>query len=333
MGRRHLRLMRGVCRILGHRWRWRLSRTTGHVRCSRCGSGWQAGQPITPEMSVQRLARFSDRSSACPGRHGVTRSTSRATRPRTRSMPAGVLKPAYSGHWNTSTASSSSATTCSNSTGSVATPSCTAALVLVEDETRDTTAGGRRAYVEERDVGRGAAQAGRLPVAEGQAGRAVEEVVGVAVAVHEHRGLGAQPFSKGNARSDESEHGGQTGPEGRHTLEVRLVQGAQQRVVARPVARWQRHGVQVGERAAQPPPVVVAPGIGRTGDTRVLEQQRHLGPGGGDVEQRRCAHGHVRRQVAVEAKLAIRPVGGRDLEVPGHTDRGRGSARPRRTRR
>jgi len=42
-----LRLLRGVCRFVGHRWVWR---TTEDERpyhyCTRCESGWELGQRV-----------------------------------------------------------------------------------------------------------------------------------------------------------------------------------------------------------------------------------------------------------------------------------------------
>ncbi len=46
MGKQRLRLMRGICRVIGHRWDWRLEDDWPHLECKRCGSGWMLGRPI-----------------------------------------------------------------------------------------------------------------------------------------------------------------------------------------------------------------------------------------------------------------------------------------------
>src|SRR5262245_46436911 len=37
---------RGVCRIIGHRWVWRLSNDWPYHECLRCGSRWEVGRPV-----------------------------------------------------------------------------------------------------------------------------------------------------------------------------------------------------------------------------------------------------------------------------------------------
>jgi hypothetical protein len=50
MDRRRMRLMRGVCRMIGHRWVWRLTEDGWpYHECTRCGSGWELGRPIDPK--------------------------------------------------------------------------------------------------------------------------------------------------------------------------------------------------------------------------------------------------------------------------------------------
>ena len=47
MDRRRMRLMRGLCRVIGHRWVWRLTEDSWpYHECTRCASIWQLGRPI-----------------------------------------------------------------------------------------------------------------------------------------------------------------------------------------------------------------------------------------------------------------------------------------------
>jgi hypothetical protein len=42
----HFRFRRGLCRILGHRWDWRVKDDWPYLECTRCGSGWMVGRPV-----------------------------------------------------------------------------------------------------------------------------------------------------------------------------------------------------------------------------------------------------------------------------------------------
>lgn len=43
----HSRFLRGVCRVVGHRWTWRLAADDWpYQECTRCGSSWELGRPI-----------------------------------------------------------------------------------------------------------------------------------------------------------------------------------------------------------------------------------------------------------------------------------------------
>jgi hypothetical protein len=46
MGVSRSRLVRSVCRVVGHRWVWRLEDDWPFHECSRCGCRWMLGRPV-----------------------------------------------------------------------------------------------------------------------------------------------------------------------------------------------------------------------------------------------------------------------------------------------
>lgn len=49
MDRRRMRLMRALCRVIGHRWVWQLTEDGWpYHECTRCCSRWELGRPIAP---------------------------------------------------------------------------------------------------------------------------------------------------------------------------------------------------------------------------------------------------------------------------------------------
>jgi hypothetical protein len=49
MSRRRQQLLRGVCRVVGHRWVWRLTEDDWpYHECTRCAATWMLGRPVGP---------------------------------------------------------------------------------------------------------------------------------------------------------------------------------------------------------------------------------------------------------------------------------------------
>jgi hypothetical protein len=75
----HFRLRRGLCRILGHRWDWRVSNDWPYLECTRCSSGWMVGRPAPPiATTIDRHLSDRDGDYRKEERHNVRRLLSRA---------------------------------------------------------------------------------------------------------------------------------------------------------------------------------------------------------------------------------------------------------------
>lgn len=53
-------LLRSVCRVVGHRWVWRLEDDWPYHECRRCGSRWMLGRPLPRDFDDFKASVLAD---------------------------------------------------------------------------------------------------------------------------------------------------------------------------------------------------------------------------------------------------------------------------------
>jgi hypothetical protein len=52
----HSRVLLGMCRVVGHRWIWRVESDLPYHECTRCGARWEVGRPVPRDFEDFKMS-------------------------------------------------------------------------------------------------------------------------------------------------------------------------------------------------------------------------------------------------------------------------------------